>query len=740
MNNNTQNDDNNTQNDDNNTQNDDNNNQYINFNILIDIPPNLSFFPQPLLIRNTNSISQYSDFNIENNNYKSKLDVVKKSLSLTYEFVNKLKLMKQDVNINFIIINFDDMVDVYSTISLTNTNKESLINSVNICSFDEIKEVINKMYCRGGTNFYSIEQAFKFLRANIENFDDIRQVRYLMSDGQHNSTNIFPRNKLLNSDGLKFDYSLGIGNSKQYDRELLEKYGITFIEGIDEEEINNSIIGDTFGTVSLFANDVKISVFTTANEIKSNRNVISQELNVVFDSSVIVESCIENLNVSKISNNICKIFCNSSFDFDKINENLLFIFCVDISGSMGDVVTSSVPSDVSNINDQLKTIDDVTETINVDNVLVTTDKVENLEENISLKRPKISKSYNKFTLETINKFYMYSQEYVICDNTDPIYIEVEIKGHKYYYILNNEIVENRDETRGYEINLIDKYCYLMSRLYNVVKIKNQNDRKTELTSMRELSKSDDYHILYKLIVSKSEKSQLEIFYITTINQINKLFSQINTSHDSMFDNMLETANLSITRGVSAITSRQYSCPATYDIQYDEDLSLCGICVDCPREIIYDCGHCISCKDCTKTMFLNNLGFNITPSTRLTSSDINKSIVHIEKKDSFYQHILSESLSDNAMENKFNEILDSIEKNCPLCRKNVKKMKIFSRYDGSNSMLCTNSNCTNTAKYVSNNCNHLTYCDSCWNTYRRLNNNKLSCICGIEITSFIKIII
>jgi hypothetical protein len=739
----------------------DSNNNLFDFDALANGQIDLSLIPPipltPIPLFSVNGSRQNSRFYTDlesSNKYKSKIGIVKNSLALTYEFVNKLRMTKPDVKIDFIIINFDDKIDIHSTVELTNeNNKGNLINTVDICKFEDIKNVIDNIACRGGTNFYGVEQAFQYLRSNIENFDNINQVKYLMSDGQHNCSVNYPRDGLLKCNDIKFDYSLGIGNKQQYDKKLLEDYAETFIEGIDEEEINNSIIGDTFGTVSLFADNVKINVFTTANEIKSNRNTLSLELNVNFDPFAINENHIENLNVCKISDDICKISCDSSFDFDKIKDNLLFIFCVDISGSMEETVRTIMPTNIPNIPDissiqrsynQENIIDDVT-TLN--DVIVSTDEVMNIE-SIPEKRQKIVKPYNKFSLETINKFYMYSQEYIICDSTDPVYIELEINDTKYYYLLNRDKVSNNfdknDESYDYEISLINKYCHLMSKLHNVKKIKVQNDRKTELTSMHKLTKSDDYQLMYNSISSKNEKSQLEIFYITTVNQINKLFSQVNSSHDYMFDNMLATSNLSITRSVSSYTSRQYSNNTSNCVsyeKYDEDMSQCGICTVNVREIIYDCGHCVSCKNCTKIMFMDNLGIKSNENKRLVTASINESIVHIEKKDSFYQHILLDNtLSDNVMEIKFNELLDSIEKKCPVCRSNVKKMKIFNRYNDSVNMTCINDNCKNIAKYVSNNCNHLTYCDSCWNVTRKLNNGKISCKCGIDVTSFIKIIV
>lgn len=679
--------------------------------------------PLPLLRGRSIHHSQLS-INYSNN----KISIIKKALLNTYQFIDKLKSIKKDsCKIDLVLVLFNDHAKIFSTIDLPSDKKEyPLITAVKKCEFLEFKNIIeHSLNSCGGTNFFAVKQANRFIDSNV---NSVESIKYLLSDGFHNSTIQYPTDRIT-EDHIKFSYSLGIGNESQYDKKLMENMAENFVQGNDEHDVYDSIIGDTFGSVSIFAKDVEISIYTTANEIKSNKNIQTIKTNVEFDKSLfsISKTKKNQFVVSNIDNNIVRINCSNSIDFNDIDKDLLFIFYVDISGSMSDMITTSTSTDIHSVLS--------------DNLIVPSDN-EQINATEEIKKCKSDDIiYNKFTLSKINKFNTFNEEYFICNSNDPIYVEIKTKNENYYFVCNSDNKESEYLPKD-TINLVNKYCYLMTEL-NSLKSLSYEDRKKSIDELSMLVKSPEYVISKKSLDDKSEKSQIDMYFLASINQILRLHAK-SSIHSNCLDYVITTAELSIARNVSATTSRQYSCDTAdhindfkQNIEYDHDSMMCAICTNNPRSVLYDCGHCIACKSCTEEMFFaKSEPYHQINNLRFKTQSIDEAIICVEEK--MISNNLLEQIEVNSFENKIIKQLQSCPKKCPLCRHDIKHIKLIESINNTG-IKCNQEKCFNFANYISSNCNHVTYCKICWkNKFHSSINNIIICPCGLPISKCIKI--
>jgi hypothetical protein len=179
------------------------------------VPPPPTFVP----LTRMQTVNEYvplrsDDFNepsfISQYIVKSKLSIVKESLLKTYDFI---KTNKETTN--FIFVTFSDDAKIYSTIELPN-----------ITHINNVKDFINNIAIEGGTNFNLINQTNELLDSIID--EKFKKVKYLMSDGKHNSKEKFSIDKSNDTNFKIFDYTLGIGDETQYDQVLLDHIGKSF--------------------------------------------------------------------------------------------------------------------------------------------------------------------------------------------------------------------------------------------------------------------------------------------------------------------------------------------------------------------------------------------------------------------------------------------------------------------------------------------------------------------------------
>jgi hypothetical protein len=661
----------------------------------------------PMLAR-SHSLGNYNDNNIPRSydtfeHNKTKYKIVENALNQTYDFVEKIKEDHKDVSVEFIIVTFDDHASIYSTLDLPNNdNNFPLIKSINKVPFLNMKEIINNnLKPLGGTNLHSVKQTNNFIELYTKEFNSIK---YLLSDGMHNFKN--DRDELFINTKSIFNYALGIGNEDQYDYELLSHLGKDFIKGIDEEDIHDSIIGDTFGCVSLISNNVTVNVITTAQTIKTSQSIVNQEFGIQVDESKYNSDT--TFIPIMMNKNCIKIVPENNLDIENVPTNLLFVFYVDISGSMDDFIksnkieTSSITTNISKQN-----ITHIDTDVNSDKKYIYVETMNN------------KLLYNKFTLNTIDKFNTFNEIYINCDSDDPIYIELITSiGNFYYKCINdsNKYCEN-------DSKLIEMYCYLLSEL-DSIKLCSHEDRIDRINNLKLLVNTPVYNTTYIQITNNEYKSRIEMYLFSIFNQIKNIANKIKLPSDILLDEMLNEAPLKIARSVSANTSRQYSnnrviSTNTYDSNSNNE---CTICLLNPKEVLYDCGHCVACKKCTKNIFFD-IDEDFEKSTqlynRVTTGDLT---------------IFNNSINIDLTNDNYD--IQNYHKNCPICRSHINNIRLISFVDEFNRFKCISKDCLNQAKFISENCHHLTYCEHCWND--RKSKKMLSCTCSKEINKYIKI--
>ena len=713
--------------------------------------------PSPLLLR-SNHYNQVS--------YKSKSNIVSEALSKTSEFIEKISSDYGD-HINIVIVTFNDSANIYSTIPLTDDKSSfNLIKKINHIEIKDLQDIIkNNLTPNGSTNFFAVNQAHDYLNGALTKLNG-RTISYLMSDGEHSISHgqqhEYGRHKLFDRSDLtkSFDFSLGIGQKSQYDEPLLQFYGNQFIAGNSSEIVHDSIIGDTFGCTTLLAEGVEINIYASCDKINSNHNVVSTTYDVTIDEHEF--KIPEKLFSGQLQNNLCKIN-GTGLEIKPLNEDLVFIFYVDISHSMCDSVASAdftFPKNISRI--LLSELNDVSTDSNKADVsiLLESDKsdtikkrkvtetnyVEIVSRHRTLKNDTI---FNKFTLSKISKFNTYDEVFFslssLCDN---VYVEIISKSSC------NLTGENTISTTKFklpdgsftesEINLSALYFDILEDFNIIMDLKTQLDIKLDNKELMDKIKSDirdlglkvgssNFNIQSKRISKSTNPTRLEIYYLALISHIIKLVSSCKKRSERLLD-LMDNTPLVLQRSVSSAVSRQYSTQGysldctqsiAVDDQYDvEETDKCNVCYEGLKEVLYDCGHCLTCKKCTKHIF-----FNINEDNE-TIPEIKLSLDKLNNIDLMPQNLplLANSRSQTDPNN--------YNKCCPMCRADINNAKIINHTSTENVFKCITDNCTNKSYYLSSDCSHLTYCSYCWKNNK--SEGKLICKCGQPITKYCKI--
>lgn len=598
----------------------------------------------------------------------SKYSIIRSALLEIISYFKKL-ILDYGKNIELIIVAFDDMTKIYSTIDLKHENNIIIKGE----TLDKIENIIKYIVPSNGTDFSSVHSTNLLLNQYLSNYDNYKIIKYIMSDGCHMNISKWSRDMILSKDEQEYDYTLGIGNkSCDYDEELLKHLGKTFINGDMKEKIIDSIIGDTYDSINTFAKDVNISIITTDEKLLSSLKIINTEIyndNIILDennSPFKLESYIsENIQTIKIMSNEQKPV--------KINKKIV-IFYVDKSESMNHPIYQNDIS-CSQINDTVLADDELNE-CSVDSII--SEKRYRDDENVL--------TYYKHTLETISNFNYTSEIFMNISDTNNVFIELNYIIDSIQY---NKICKCIKTDNMNDIDIIKKCCYLRSRLNLLPNMKN---KKKILIHLLELIKSPDYN----KIVKSTNNSSTKIIFIGMIDTIRNIAKANLPISDQLFNDMISTFDTDMIRTISCTQTRTYTTQETQGYKYEDDINLCIICKTNQREVIYDCNHCIICKQCTKKIFF-----------------------HIDEElETNKDYIMPINLS-------------SIWKKCPICNKEIKTVRIIYLFD--NKFKCCAEDCENVARYISNNCDHLTYCSIC------IRNNKY-CKCGVEITSKRKIYI
>ncbi len=707
--------------------------------------------PLPLLQRSVNYRRvQYNG----NNHYRSKSTIVNEALSKTSEFIDKIS-SDYGEHINIIIVTFNDNANIYSTIPLTDDSSSfNLIHKIQHIDIKDLKTIIiNNLIPNGSTNFFAVNQAHDYLNGALNKLNG-KKISYLMSDGEHSvrhdQMSEYGKSKLYDRSDLtkNFDFSLGIGQKSQYDEALLKFYGNQFIAGNSSEIVHDSIIGDTFGCTTLLDEDVEINIYASCDTINSNHNVVNTTYDVKIDTDEFKFP--EKIFSGQLQQNLGKIN-GTGLEIKPLNEDLVFIFYVDVSHSMcDDVLLEDFPVNPVNRN--------LLNEFNKGSTCVDTDK------GVAVKKRKISKSkskvtddndveivsrhvtfkdndntLNKFTLSKIGKFNTYDEVYFgLSSPCDDVYVEIVSKsGITKFKLPGGSFTET-------ETILSALYFDILEDFNNIMDLKEQLDTEPNNKELMDKIKSDiadlglkvgssSFNIQSKRISKSTDPSRLEIYYLALISHITKLVSSCKKRSERLLDQMANTP-LVLQRSVSSAVSRQYSTPGysldctqsiAVDDQYDmEETDKCNVCYEGLKEVVYDCGHCLACKKCTKHIFFNINEDAETPPEIRSSLDKLNNIDLMPSQVPYLTPTRTQTDSRN------------YEKKCPVCRADINNAKIINHTSTENVFKCITDNCTNKAYYLSSDCSHLTYCSYCWKINKK--EGKLICKCGQPITNYCKI--
>lgn len=550
----------------------------------------------------------------------SKYNVVKNAMLETYAFLNKLRQDYGNDHAELIIVPFNNCTEIYSTIKFTDAE--------HYVPFEQMKQIIEeKLTPDGNTDFTAINNTNVKLDEYLAPYNDkIQVIKYIMSDGCHNNKST--RASLFELSAHTYDYSLGIGkDGKKFDEELLRHMGKTFVNGNDGSLIEESIIGDTFNYTNMVATNLQISIITDAVNIGCSHDIIKKEpfVNIIeFD-----ETSDFNVDATIDSTNQCTAIKLTRIT--NVDKKIIFIFYVDVSGSMGELINFTSNDEKSSVN-----IETSTDEIDIESIIEIDPNKFNKEKNTMC---------YKYTLEIIPKFNIATELFAIMSSVNQIAIELSYTDSN-----NNQITKYIKPTFNNKINKIDldlmsKCCHLRDKLRELLNASDK-DRISIAKNLNELVRCPKYN---RIISDQTNLSPVKASLFSIVENIKKItFGQsVNNTMNTISDRINRTINCTQSRAYST----RLSSPST--ITNIDNMLLCTICKYMQREVIYNCGHCILCKNC-----------------------------------------------------------DEQNKKCPICIGLTQNVRLLMLHDVNNSVRCNEEGCDNVASYVSNDCGHLTYCRCC----------------------------
>jgi hypothetical protein len=644
-----------------------------------------------------------------NTRNQSKYSIVKHSLIDTYNFLKRLRDEHGPVA-ELIIVPFDGEARIYSTIDLQMKDDNSML--ARAIPFSEMKKVIeDKLIPNGGTDFWSVNDMNSKIDACISSNNNVSVIKYIMSDGHHCELagGGFTRRDLLNLPPHTYDYAMGIGSGRQYDGELLQQMAVNFVDGNDNSAVENAIIGDTFACTNIIAKDVSVSIISKAAEINSCFSVVGREVFQLASGFDPIMASDVNLNarvVCKDGNSSFKLTGGQLQNIARIDKTFVFIFYVDKSGSMNDIIEDYSDTAVPSFGGQLMSNDslEALSSINSDDTIDDIDIIKSYTPKV-VRREREDKlpdnTYYKHRLETIPIMNISTEIMVTVPTDEEIFFEISfVKDGKQmvHYCKCNYVDDIED------VDILNKCCILRRQLDAFEQVR-RDDRVPFIKNLNEIVNTPEYN---KIVIDQTNMSLTKMFFLNLVEIIKKISSRATCRSDILLNDMMNafTLNSTLSSGIQrTITSsqcRMYTSgmSATLDIQSSntkQNDDTCIICNDGKRSMIYDCNHCVACRRCTKRMF-----FGI---------DEEQELARLPSQ-------LMLSSQDGAEQ-------DLHKKECPYCRKTIKHVTELSLFDPDKGIKCNAENCANNGYYISLNCMHLTYCRRCIQIHDH-------CPCNIKI--------
>lgn len=628
-------------------------------------------------------------------------------------------------NIRLHVIKFNDEACTFS--------KNPLISS------KEFMRILN-LRPHDCTDFMSAKEHFDRLIATFQS----RYVSLFLSDGMHNAHNHEDHESLEFE--KTYDYTVGVGDDLDVDSDTLTKLGNEYFQSTNKFDIENFIIGNIFSDINTCHETMQVSIYvpsyiTVDSAIEREHNLCSS---LPPDIGHMPVQC----DFSKTENNNLGITITPIF-IHEIVDDLDVVLLVDESGSMQDniydntginipvpdignspVANSHPVQDlISSAISEATVAENILETVQTTNTSESDDETREMltsltqvleqrlndihvEDTISVfdneeDYTNYGRKFVKYTFsqaDKVDKYYRLHALLENCSNTDSFAIEIKINDtiyRKTFYI-SNEFFDN--------MNVCEELIIIEKAINKIVN--------SERTSLRRNYIRELYSYVNNLTYVNSMENMLETFYNSIDTEVHK-FKILRTHIDMLYNSIMTVGELgheiynnhnlgSLQREISTRICRQLSQSQQSDpsanivnSRADNVEKDCIICYSKPKTIIYNCGHLVSCKDCTMSLLYGN------------------------------------QVNDSAL---YNDINNFRPKLCPTCRQTITGYVELNI----SSFTCCTAGCVMPPTIVCCDCKDIIYCKSCWNTnirsaYKKKKRKRLECKCGASITKYIEAI-
>jgi len=663
---------------------------------------------------------------------KTRFQIVQESLLYNIKYAEKNKL-------DIIICMFNNGVTLFTNISISDESKELSNKLPNKCdiidklTYEQMIESINNSNAKGGTNFLV---PFELLSC-IKEIDTTSEI-FFLSDGYNNAklSDINLNNILAYKHRIT---SLGIGNESSYDKTLLSQMSKDdeTLEGKSAEIIQQELLAQmsdvSIETLDLWKN-VKLTLMSKNDNLKVGLTGV-QVFKITEDEYMKTNFVQDSENANLIltigsKNNIMIRKETPILTADVVHKKNMTIYIADCSGSMEEyadlynkynkynkysapsLAPSLAPSpeqspaqspvqvpplDLSNIH-----------MVDSEPVLAPTlelDQEDTEEEPIT--------EYIKYTMD-LNNMKSYQRIIFSYENSDfKAQITWTDSDNKDHTIILHDLTK-------YNLikdPIIDQSLDIANNIGHYINISNLSNKDDQIGNFRTINQIiSKYASFMKQIVNEktlSDFSLMELLFYNKKQGLKLYRSTMTFSEKNMHELMKNTSAgaryklLAASATMCAVCNQTPSTqaqPEENDNVYskkDKDIVMCSICYGNPREFIFSCGHCYTCKKCAEQVLAskpkNKCSYckdTVTWIRKIIMTDDQKNMEH------YYKCINQECYN-----------IASIVSKCP----------------------------TNSEKYQDDSGFHLTYCQKCFSNvkrdYKKLKKTH-TCFCGNEITSVV----
>jgi hypothetical protein len=663
--------------------------------------------------------------------------VVRKAVREIIKLVEILN--SEGSSINLSIITFNDNATVYTMGQELNPELERKNIKQIVCSsfFDNLD-----IRPTGGTNFISAMEAFEHIKTP-------NTISVFLSDGEHSGNR---SDVLADKFSNQITYSLGIGaEANSFDSELLKWIGPNFSIGSNEKKVEEILIGSIFSSLNEISSDITVDII-----VPNSIGLVSSE--VAIQSSPSDRIDIKDFDIDTIlqidmltcgDKSILNIKPNSSIQNTNQIHNMDLVFIIDKSGSMDQPVENTTQTSNYLQMDWLA-FDQNQDIFNLEGSDIDTGvqnlPLESVFDPMGLNLESSSQGWTKYTF-TIDKLEKYNDfKFGICSasgSTQAEQIQVIVttcqrhlwcagsqsQGDRHTTCAGLQLKQSKYASIGIKpttmenIWLSNENILLINALKKISKCTNESTKKEYIRELNSWISSPEYN---EKILSVEANINIEsseyIKFSSIISQIKCLYNSIQTLGDLHYNYMRQFSMGDLSRDISTQTCRtqtQTNGPTSVRVvshmttcatpQIDSsdtmqnDMTLCCVCLDSPRQVLFSCGHIVTCIDCYK-----------------------KISVGVENADVQAGHI--NSMLDICPDNK-----------CVVCRQEIRSIKELNLKSG---YICKTSGCKQQPTILDANCLTPVYCEPCWSRQmrkRKQDNTSIPCYCGSTcgITKYIK---